>query len=709
MKIFIIILFVLISFNKCELISQDGWFWLNPLPQGNWLTDVEFTANNTVYVSGYGGTMMKSTDGGVSFTVMANKECGKQITFINNLTGFSNSTNGILKTTNGGNNWRYIPAPVDSVLNFYPTPSVLLYGIKNNKVFLSSNLGESWNLSLTAYPNDIIYSAYFLNSNTGYAVGSKQDPYLKGRIYKTTNTGISWDTLPASITYGLKNINFFNANIGFALTTTQRNLIKTTNGGYNWETVFNLPYTPVTEVICFDQNNGYLKSSSDLHYTTNQGNNWIVYGLLDHLLFLKDINNGIGIGFSNNQSFLYRTTNTGVNWINISTGFTNYFYDVTFINNSTGFISGDNKIYKTINSGANWIEYPLGLTGWSFVENIMFPNQNTGFAGIDGGKLAKTTNGGMNWNILETGQLDHLHGMSFPSADTGFAVTKYGAYLKTVNGGNNWIILRYDSCSYGDIVFMDNLTGFNGGTNNILDKAVINKTSNGGLNWERYYLDSMYFIRDLCVSPNNSLFAAGYNFNNSLYNGVIYRTTDLGNTWLYTRFPNRISSIYFSSILTGYASTENNIMYKTTNAGLNWFATYCSNNFESYGLYFTNDLTGYAVSPYGQIIKTTTGGGVLISVQPQSYTVPQKYTLYQNYPNPFNPVTKLKFDIPVAMNASLKIYDIIGREISVIVSDFLIPGSYEFDFDGSSLSSGVYFYVLNSSEYYEAKKMVLIK
>jgi hypothetical protein len=161
--------------------------------------------------------------------------------------------------------------------------------------------------------------------------------------------------------------------------------------------------------------------------------------------------------------------------------------------------------------------------------------------------------------------------------------------------------------------------------------------------------------------------------------------------------------------MTGYASTENNITYKTTNSGVNWFATYCSNNFESWGLYFTNDMTGYAVSPYGQIIKTTTGGGVLIGVEPVSYIVPQKYNLYQNYPNPFNPVTKIRFDIPKAMNASLKIYDILGREVSVVVNDFLIPGTYAFDFDGSSLPSGVYFYVLNGEGFYESKKMVLVK
>ena len=704
---FFLLLLVLIN---CKPFSQDGWFWLNPLPQGNWLTDVEFTSNNTVYVSGYGGTMMKSTNGGVNFEVLTNKECGKQIIFINSFTGFSSSTDGILKTTNGGNNWRYIPAPVDSVSGYILSPASLLYGKKNNKIYLSRDLGENWILSLTAYQNETIYSSFFLNISTGYAVGSKPDPYLRGRIYRTINSGISWDTINTALAYGLRSINFINSNTGFAITISQPYLIKTTNGGYTWVTVLNLVNSSFfDEIIFFDMNSGYLKGPSDIMCTSNQGSNWFSTGPSKNT-YLKNLNEGLGIGIHENRNFLFRTTNTGVNWLNLSTGFNDDFYDVTFINETTGFTGGFDKIYKTTNAGMNWEIYDLGISGWPpFVENIMFIDQNTGYGGVDGGRLIKTTNCGLNWLVYETGQTDHLHGMSFPSVNTGYAVTKYGCNIKTTNGGLNWTILRYDTCAYGDIIFINDLTGFNGGNHGILDKATIHKTSNGGLSWTKYYLDSMTSIRDLCITPNNSLFAAGYIFNSGLYNGVIYRTTDLGNTWLYNRFPNRISSIFFSSVLTGYASSENNITYKTTNSGVNWFASYCSNNFESWGMYFTNDLTGYAVSPYGQIIKTTTGGGVLISVEPQSYIVPRTYNLYQNYPNPFNPTTKIKFDIPKAMNASLKIYDILGREVSVIVNDFLIPGTYALDFDGSNFSSGVYFYVLIGEGFIESKKMLLVK
>ncbi|NOS86622.1 MAG: T9SS type A sorting domain-containing protein [Ignavibacteria bacterium] len=704
-------LFLLILIN-CKSFSQDGWFWLNPLPQGNWLTDVEFTSNNTVYVSGYGGTMMKSTNGGVNFEILANKECGKQIIFINNLTGFSSSANGILKTTNGGNNWRFIPAPVDSVSGYILSPAPLLYGKKSNKIYLSRDLGENWILSLTAYQNEIIYSSFFLNSNTGYAVGSKPDPYLKGRIYRTTSSGISWDTINAALAYGLRSVNFINSNTGFAITFSQPHLIKTTNGGYTWVTILNLVNSSFfNEIVFFDINNGYIKGPYDILCTSNQGSNWYWYSTgPSKNTFLKNLDEGLGIGTYENQNYLYRTTNTGANWLNLSTGFNDDFYDVTFINESTGFTGGYDNIYKTTNGGTNWSVFNLGLEIYDGVNCIIFLNNNTGYAGIDGGQIAKTTNCGLNWHVIQTISTDYIMGISFPDANIGYAITYWGSCMKSTDGGSNWNYLPDgNGHNFRDIIFINNQFGFSGGYDNDSDKAIVRKTDNGGADWTKYYLDSMTSIRDLCMTPNNSLFAAGYNFNSGLYNGVIYRTTDFGNTWLYNRFPKRITSIFFSSVLTGYASTDNNITYKTTNSGVNWFATYCSNNFESLGMYFTNDLTGYAVSPYGQIIKTTTGGGVLISVEPQSYIVPHTFNLYQNYPNPFNPTTKIKFDIPKAMNASLRIYDILGREVSVVVNDFLIPGTYAFDFDGSNLSSGVYFYVLTGEGFVESKKMLLVK
>ena len=708
-KLYTILSLICLLFSG-SIYAQDGWFWLNPLPQGNSYSDIEFTANNTVYVSAAGNTLMKSTDGGNTFFVMQNKESGEALTFINELTGFSGSTNGILKTTNGGNNWRYIPAPVDYVYNFSSTPQTVLYGLKDNKVYISSDLGESWSLSLTAFTNNSIRTVHFPSNSTGYAGGKKFAILNDARIYKTTNGGASWDTVPVISRYEVRTLFFVNNNTGIA--GTQNKIMRTVNGGSSWDSVHTISQigNPFYHSEFFDNENGYIKSNWEILYTTNQGINW-TQSYTTHNIFLKNINEGLGKGGSNNYNFLYRTTNKGENWTAITTGFRDDLWDVTFINSHTGFTSGYNTIYKTTNEGLNWHSYNLNITGWPpHVENVVFPNQNTGYAGIDGGRVAKTTNCGLNWVVYETGNYDHLHGMSFPSVDTGYAVTKQGYYLKTINGGINWAVTGFDTVSYGDIQFMNNLTGFAGGYNFNNNIGIIKRSTNGGATWAVNYLDSILWIEDICISPQNYWFAVGYgSYNGTSQTGIIYRSTDLGVNWHYIQLPLSIASITFPSAMTGYASANNNITYKTTNGGNSWYATYCINADPSKGLFFNNDNTGYGVNIYGQIIKTTTGGGVLISVEPQSYIVPKKYNLYQNYPNPFNPTTKIKFDIPKAMNASLKIYDILGREVSVVVYDFLIPGTYAFDFDGSSLASGVYFYVLSGEGFVESKKMLLVK
>lgn len=703
-------LFALIIIFKCESYSQDGWFWLNPLPQGNYLTDVEFTSNNTVYVSAAGNTLMKSTDGGNSFFVMQNKESGGALTFINENTGFSSSAGGILKTTNGGLNWRFITAPIDYVHDHSSNPQIRLYGLKDNKVYISSDLGVSWSLSLTAYPNNIFYSVQFPSNNIGFVVGYKPVLFNYGRIHKTTNGGLSWDTISTNFRFRSRSIYFINENTGFIQTDQYRQLIlKTTNSGISWDTVSNLQ-NQFQQFRFFDNNNGYLQGHQEIMITTNQGMNWFNV-ITIHTAYLKNINEGLGIGALNNYNFLYKTTDNGANWTTTTTGFNDALLDITFINSVTGFTVGDNKIYKSTNSGINWTVTNLNIeSGFTSVENIMFPNENTGYAGIDGGKVAKTTNCGITWEVFKTGQYDHLHGMSFPSVDTGYAVTKYGNFIKTTNAGINWVVdSRFIVEDYEDVQFINNLTGFAGGSTNQPDIGVIRKTMDGGINWDPILLDSIISVIDICISSPASWFVAGYGQSSSGYPGYIYYSTDFGANWNYHKFPNSLYSIHFASPLTGYASSYYNIMYKTTDGGITWFATYCINNNISYGIHFIDNNTGYASSRYGQIIKTTTGGGVLINVEPQSYIVPHKFTLYQNYPNPFNPVTKIKFDIPNAINASLKIYDILGREVSVVVNDFLIPGTYEFDFNGSSLSSGVYFYVLSSDDFYESKKMVLVK
>ena len=85
------------------------------------------------------------------------------------------------------------------------------------------------------------------------------------------------------------------------------------------------------------------------------------------------------------------------------------------------------------------------------------------------------------------------------------------------------------------------------------------------------------------------------------------------------------------------------------------------------------------------------------------------YRLYQNFPNPFNPVTTIKYSIPHNSFVYIKLYDILGREIKTLVAKEEKAGNYEVKFDGSDLSSGIYFYTMSVNNFIETRKMVILK
>jgi hypothetical protein len=98
-----------------------------------------------------------------------------------------------------------------------------------------------------------------------------------------------------------------------------------------------------------------------------------------------------------------------------------------------------------------------------------------------------------------------------------------------------------------------------------------------------------------------------------------------------------------------------------------------------------------------------------VSVNNITTEIPREFSLSQNYPNPFNPVTMIKFALPKASFVTLKVYDMLGREVSVLVNGQKPAGQYIVDFDASSLTSGVYFYRLESNDFVEVKRMVVLK
>jgi len=407
---------------------------------------------------------------------------------------------------------------------------------------------------------------------------------------------------------------------------------------------------------------------------------WVIHnsGTNQHLssVFFTDLNTGYiaGAGYT-----ILKTTNAGLNWINISISGINNFSSIYFIQNTGYVVSFNGGIYKTTNGGLNWSQQISGTNFNSY--NVFFIDSDTGYIGGDTGDppnsiILKTTNGGITWQSLSLpNPFYSLRSMYFINYNTGYAAGSVGRIIKTTTGGASW--------SFQDVLPVTN-----------------------------FFL-SIYFAN----------LNTGYVVGGETAGGTIFKTTNSGTTWI-----NQISGLtdnLFSVFVpvqigsdTVFTVGNHGKILKTINGGVSWnYQISGTTNYLS-SVFFINTLTGYSVGSNGTILKTTTSG--LTVIQPISSEIPKAFSLSQNYPNPFNPSTTIKFDIPKAGIVTLKIYDIIGKEIYTI-NEFKTAGQYEFTFDASNYASGLYFYKLvvgdntnnggsNSGQGFAlTKKMVLVK
>jgi hypothetical protein len=100
---------------------------------------------------------------------------------------------------------------------------------------------------------------------------------------------------------------------------------------------------------------------------------------------------------------------------------------------------------------------------------------------------------------------------------------------------------------------------------------------------------------------------------------------------------------------------------------------------------------------------------LVTEVGEESGEVPGEFTLSLNYPNPFNPTTVVSYQLPVVSEVRLVVYDLLGREVAVLVNEKKAPGSYQVTFDASVLTSGVYFYRLKAADFVQTRKLLLVK
>lgn len=412
-------------------------------------------------------------------------------------------------------------------------------------------------------------------------------------------------------------------------------------------------------------------------------------------------------------------------WVQLYSG---NFNSVHFINADTGMACGySGNIIKTTNGGLNWTVLNSG-TSYKLNE-IKYFSPDTAIAAGDNQIIIRTTNGGLNWTTVVNPAANNYSIQDLSVFSNGKAIGnsisfiypyEYYFLYKTANYGETWQIQQVYVPASG-MHFIDMNNGWAYGSHYIGPPIntyylEVNKTSNGGNNWTEIYSSSGISINAGMIYFYNNYIGVKYSHIGTLY---LSGSNDGGYSWnngsLVLNQGHMINSIFFVNASNGWIAGDNGTIYHTSNSGLNWYQQQSPVFAHLQDVFFLNNNTGFIACTGGGILKTT-NGGISTGLSQINNEAPQSSELFQNYPNPFNPVTIIRYNLSLPLGnkgasvfVTLKVYDVLGNEVTTLVSEKQSPGTYKAEFNGRGLPSGVYFYKLTENENAYVRKMLLIE
>ncbi len=590
---------------------------------------------------------------------------------------------GNFYSTDGGYNWSQSSLGF-AFYNYIPTGDGL-FAASGGGILHSTDGGASWSVFAEPIHAGII-DAKPLNGTGNWVAVT-----VGGRCVHTTDGGENWKITYTGDITGIHLQRYYAGEQTFMMTTRQNgcffiegaDLYDSTK---TWEqrntglgNLYVNSYSSYNEII-------KVGTDSGIYYTTDKGASWNAGGLPG--LKITDLYpyaaatetggvytcpNELGsatytqVGYSNITALkgtsnntlyigtrgygMYKYYNSMLTQINSGLGNLN-INDITVDVDGYLFAATDEGVYKSTDDGTNW-ESVLPNTGkiYSLITSARGSSLETFAGGDESFYLVESNN---NWN----GGTDNLSGEVYdiayhPGMNKYIAVCDGGIFTSAI-----------------DYIAWTKITYFRGraitiGTNGDIyigvNNGAIQKSSDNGVNWvSSGWLAS--YIKDMATDSQGFIYAA--------HNFGLSRSTDNGATW--TEANDGITPTSSHKIALCFGGTPDGNLYVGT-LGL--------------GLYST-DAT--------------------ISDVKDELT-PVKFSLAQNYPNPFNPVTTIGFSLPAKEGVTIKVFDILGREVTTLVNKELNAGYHEVKFNASNLASGIYIYRIQAGKFSSAKKLVLLK
>ena len=407
-------------------------------------------------------------------------------------------------------------------------------------------------------------------------------------------------------------------------------------------------------------------------------------------------------------------------------------YAGTAVRSSANINSG---LYFTSDGGNNWVQLDSAL-GSGIIVGVKYIREGELFLikGLSEGSLAgnlyRTTNNGLSWNIINiSGNGIRWIGSSPFNKNEIYALDRLSGIIlintlyKSTDGGNTWAdISAFPSSSHGSALafafdLIDSMNLYV--TVDTQFDQYLFKSTNKGENW--FFVSSPpswpVIYADNFIPTRIYLFPEPYVSNDG---GLSWFLADSGlaDTSYYLSFyqDEETTKLLYSLRRDGLYSSRNDSIHWSMVDGSEDLPIY----FSPTGFYGDRDMCNIFIEPERKELFLGTAEGIYkIAIITNINEDDKRYldfSLSQNYPNPFNPTTTIEYQIPsvgqdgiLTNNVKLKVYDILGKEVAVLVNEVQAPGTYKIEFNGEGLTSGIYFYKFEAGSSSIVRKMLLLK
>jgi photosystem II stability/assembly factor-like uncharacterized protein len=530
-------------------------------------------------------------------------------------------------------------------------------------------------------------------------------------LLRSTDSGKTWAKFWQGGRTDFRTIAFASDDVGW-MGGEHETILKTTDGGSSWiqQHADTLSTLNIRSLAAIDSNRAVaIRGWGEIIRTTDGGATWT-----ETYVEQNPTQTGVlafptpSSGFFGGK-YLCRTRDGGAHWEPVNNSIDANTYHIQFINRTRGWVSTDRGLYRSTDGGVSW-SLCNDYTGNSRVMQFEFRDSLNGW-GEASDVLLKTTDGGVTWtekpfdpplefNGSVTFWNDQL-GVACDARDYAYQIW----FLVTSDGGVTWEKRRFTEREFLSTVYRTKFT----------DPGHLWFSCQQGMWLSQDTARTWKLVDSLGFSYYGfDMTASGKGFVNTSASEFDY-TSDGGATWSKVEKPynDHIRDIAIidpratgipQAFLAGYYGT---LMTNEYGFGTRALTTYTMDWFPNISVVRTGNIADVWV--LGSTFQVLHADFTITGVDQQTPAVPVSAELFQNYPNPFNPTTKIEFSIQNSEFLTLKVYDLLGREVAVLVKGQMDPGAHQIRFDGSGLASGIYVYRLSAGNLVQSKKMLLLK